>query len=74
MQAQISKTPVTDIHGHPDIRPITRENRVKSISKLANGDMQCTQNNGNVFVIKAKDDVLQAFVVFTMMHADDCCE
>jgi len=52
----------------PDTLPVSPSSKVKSIKKLANGDMECTQHSGNVFVIKAQDRSLQAWIVFSMLQ------
>lgn len=64
---------ITDrLRAHARIYPIKEPNRIKTITKLPNGDLEVTQNSGNVFTIAAEDELLQAFVVFTVLNPE--CE
>lgn len=62
---------LADIARHQTIRPIRPENRVVRIRKLPDGGMKCVQASGAEFTIPAGEDQMQAFVIFTMLHANE---
>lgn len=49
------------------IRDIAEQNRVKTVTKLDNGDLRVEQRSGNVFTIAKDDELFQAFLVYTVL-------
>ena len=47
-----------------DIKP---GNRVKSVTRLANGDLQVTQHSGHTFTLSQDDEEFQSFVIYTVL-------
>lgn len=46
---------------------IRQPNRVKAVTKLANGDLSVEQQSGNKFVVSKDDDLFQAFVIYSVL-------
>ena len=61
------------LSGHSIVTPETRvtyikpENRVKRVTRLKSGGMEVEQASGNTFTIKKDDEVLQAFVIYSVL-------
>lgn len=53
------------------VRGIKPDNRVVEIQKLPDGSLRATQASGQVSVIAAEDEHAQAFIVYTMLHANE---
>lgn len=53
------------------IRGIKPENRVVRLEKLADGSIRAHQASGNAFIVSADFPDVQAFIVYTMIHADE---
>lgn len=49
------------------IRPIKQPNKVRTVTKLADGGLRIEQYSGNVFEISKDDELFQAFVVYTVL-------
>jgi len=60
--------PTATIYGSHRIYPVEPPNQIKGIKKLANGDLECIQKSGNVFVVKKDDEVFQMFSIFTILN------
>lgn len=52
---------------HTQIKDIQPGNRVKSVTPLANGDLQVEQHSGSKFTISKDDEDFQAFVVYSVL-------
>ena len=50
------------------IIPIKPQNQVKSVRKLENGDLEVTQQSGNVFTVAKDDETFSAFVVWSVLN------
>lgn len=60
-----------ELRHHATIRPVRPENRVVWVQKREDGGLLCRQSSGNEFTIPPEDDVMQAFVIMTMLD-DEC--
>lgn len=47
-----------------DIKP---QNRIKTVTKLANGELQVEQHSGAVITIKADDPMFQQFAIYSVL-------
>lgn len=56
------------LYAQARIVPIKRENRVKTVTKLESGELLVTQHSGNSFTISQDDEMLQAFIVYTVLN------
>ena len=52
---------------HTRIIPIHPLNQVKTITKLANGDLWVEQNSGETFTVAKEDETFQVFVVYSVL-------
>ena len=52
------------------IIPVRRENKVKEVTKNADGSMLVVQESGNRFTIPAGEINMQSFVVWTMLNSE----
>ena len=48
-----------------DIKPA---NRIKTVKKLENGDLQVTHNSGAVFTVSKDDPIFQAFAIYSILE------
>lgn len=49
------------------ITPIQAQNRVKTVTKLSNGNLAVELHSGRRYQIDKDDEMFQAFVVYTML-------
>ena len=49
------------------ITPIQPANRVRTVTKLDNGDLRVCLNSGQTFDIAKDDEMFQAFVVYSVL-------
>lgn len=56
------------LYAQARIVPIKDPNRVASVTKLESGDLRVTLNSGRIFKIDKEDELLSAFVVYTMLQ------
>ncbi|MCA7888867.1 hypothetical protein LGM58_37425 [Burkholderia contaminans] len=62
---------ITDrLYAHARIVPIQPQNRVKTVRKLDSGALEVKQYSGQVFTIDPKDELFQAFVVYTVLNSN----
>jgi hypothetical protein len=52
------------------IIPVSAPNRVKTITKLENGNLRIEQQSGNVFDVSKDDPEFQVFVVYMVLNED----
>lgn len=57
-----------DLTRNARIIPIKPQNQVRSVKKLANGDLEVTQHSGNVFVVNKDDENAQVFVIWSVLN------
>lgn len=50
-----------------DVRPLQPQNRIRDVSKRADGSMSFRQESGQEFVVGPEDVDLQAYVIFMML-------
>lgn len=55
------------LHAQARITPISQPNKVKMVTKLADGGLQIEFNSGAIGVLSKDDPMIQAFVVYTML-------
>ena len=55
------------LHAQTRINPITTERRVKEVQKLEGGSLRVSLNNGTSFNVNADDEMIQSFIVYTML-------
>lgn len=53
------------------IRGIRPENKVVEVRKLSDGSLRAVRANGSTFVVSAESELAQAFVVYTMLNAQE---
>lgn len=59
--------PISQLVPPQRIVPISKPNKIKLITKLANGDLRVEQHSGNVFDIPVTHPDFQAFAVYTVL-------
>ena len=52
------------------INPVSAPNRVKTITKLGNGNLRVEQHSGDVFEIAKEDEQFQSFLVWMILNTD----
>lgn len=55
------------LRAHVRTIPIKEPNRVKTVTKLGNGDLRVEQNSGNVFIVSKDDELFQQFVIYSIL-------
>jgi hypothetical protein len=58
------------LYAQARIVPVSTPNRVKTITKLANGNLRVEQQSGNVFEISKNDEMFQSFLVYMVLNTD----
>jgi len=48
--------------------PVQKQNQVKTVTKLASGDLAVTLNSGATYTVSKSDELFQAFVVWTVLN------
>jgi len=56
------------LYAHARITPIQPQNRVKSVTKQADGALAVLLHSGQSYAISPEDDMFQAFVVWTVLN------
>jgi hypothetical protein len=57
-----------------NVRGVKPDNRVVEVRKMSDGSLHAVSASGKTFVISADHDVAQAFLIHTMLHADELRE
>jgi hypothetical protein len=55
------------LHAQARIIPVSQPNKVKNITKLENGAMRVEFYSGKVSVLSQDDEIVQAFVVYSVL-------
>jgi len=58
------------LYAQARVNPVSTPNRVKTITKLENGNLRVEQQSGNVFEVAKEDEMFQTFVVYMILNTD----